>query len=98
MSGTMSAAPRFRVFLSAVSSEFGDARSLVGSDLRARGLEVKVQEDFRQEVGSDTTLRKLHDYIRECSAIVCVVGRRSGSVPPDAAAEPFDNLLPSCRS
>ena len=80
----MTEAQDFRVFLSAVSSEFGEARSGVASDLRARGIEVKVQEDFRQEAGSDTTLAKLHDYIRDCSAIVCVIGERSGSVPPES--------------
>jgi hypothetical protein len=49
--------PTFRVFLSAVSSEFEQVRSSVASDLRARGLEVKVQDDFRQEAEADTTLR-----------------------------------------
>ena len=49
---------RFRVVLSAVSSELGQARFQVASDLRARGLEVEVQEDFRQEAAADTTLRK----------------------------------------
>lgn len=88
----MSGAETFRVFLSAVTSEFGEARSLVASDLRARGIEVKVQEDFRQEADSETTLGKLHDYIRDCSAVVCVVGERSGSVPPAAAAEPYAEL------
>jgi hypothetical protein len=69
----MSQPDGFRVFVSAVSSEFGAARSLVASDLRSRGIEVKVQEDFRQEPGSDTTLGKLHDYIEDCSAVVCVI-------------------------
>ena len=45
----MTTTPAFRVFLSAVTSEFAKARSALGSDLRARGLEVKVQDDFRQE-------------------------------------------------
>lgn len=84
----------FRVFISAVSSEFGEARSLVTSDLRARGIEVKVQEDFRQEADSDTTLAKLHELIKDCYAVVCVVGRRSGSVPPPAAAQPYADILP----
>ena len=85
---------RFRVFLSAVSSEFETARSAIASDLRSRGIEVKVQEDFRQEAEPVTTLQKLHDYVRNCGAFVALVGRRSGSVPPSAAAEPFAGVLP----
>jgi tetratricopeptide (TPR) repeat protein len=84
----------FRVFLSAVTSECGSARKLVASDLRSRGLEVKVQEDFRQEEGADTTLKKLHDYIKTCDAVVAIMGKRSGSFPPPAAGEPFKHMLP----
>jgi hypothetical protein len=54
----------FRVFLSAVTSEFGSARDALAADLRSRDMLVRVQSDFRQEADSDTTLRKLHDYIR----------------------------------
>ena len=59
-----------------------------------RGLEIKEQEDFRQEAGADTTLRKLHDYIQDCSAVVCIVGGRSGAFPPAPAAQAFAALLP----
>src|SRR6266481_5512666 len=69
----------FRIFLSAVSSEFGKARDAVAADLRSRETLLRVQSDFRQEAGSDTTLKKLHDYIRDCSAVVCVIGKRSVS-------------------
>ena len=86
--------PRFKVFLSAVTSECGDARNMVASDLRSRGLEVKVQEDFRQELGADTTLRKLHDYVSQCDRVVAIMGKRSGSFPPPAAAAPFASMLP----
>jgi tetratricopeptide (TPR) repeat protein len=84
----------FRIFLSAVTSEFGRARDAVAADLRSREALLRVQSDFRQEAGSDTTLRKLHDYIRDSSAVVCVIGKRSGAVPPSAAAEPFADMLP----
>jgi tetratricopeptide (TPR) repeat protein len=87
--------PGFRVFLSAVSSEFAAPRSALASDLRARGLEVKVQEDFRQEAQVETTLAKLHQYIAECDAVVAIMGTRSGSLPPPAAAEPFRHMLPA---
>jgi hypothetical protein len=86
---------QFRVFLSAVTSEFGKARDALGADLRSRDTLLRVQSDFRQEAGSDTTLRKLHDYIRDCSAVVCVIGKRSGALPPPAAAAPFNGMLPS---
>src|SRR4051794_24195010 len=85
----------FRVFVSAVSSEFGTARSALASDLRARGLEVKVQEDFRQEKDADTTLRLLEQYIHGCDAVVAIMGGSSGSLPPPAAAVPFRHMLPS---
>jgi tetratricopeptide (TPR) repeat protein len=85
----------FRIFLSAVTSEFGQARAAVAADLRSRETLLRVQSDFRQEAGSDTTLKKLHDYICGCSAVVCVIGKRSGALPPPKAAEPFAHMLPS---
>jgi tetratricopeptide (TPR) repeat protein len=84
----------FRVFLSAVTSEFGTARDAVANDLQARDLQLRVQRSFRQEPGADTLLRLLHNYIRECSAVVCVIGVRSGACPSPAAAAEFAHLLP----
>jgi Domain of unknown function (DUF4062) len=84
-----------RVFLSAVTSEFSKARDAVAADLRSLDMLLRVQSDFRGEAGSDTTLKKLHDYIRDCSAVVCVIGKRSGALPPSKAAEPFAHMLPS---
>jgi hypothetical protein len=54
----------------------------------------RFKSDFRQEAGRDTTLKKLYEYIRDCSAVVCVIGRRCGDVPPPAAAAPFAHILP----
>ena len=84
----------FRIFISAVTSEFRKARDALASDLRSRDTLVRVQSDFRQEAGSDTTLKKLHDYICDCSAVVCVIGTRSGACPPPFAAAPFQDMLP----
>jgi tetratricopeptide (TPR) repeat protein len=84
-----------KVFLSAVSSECGSARRAIAGDLRSRGLDVREQSDFRQEATADTLLRKLHDYIEDCWAVVCIVGKRSGGFPPAAAVEPFKHLLPA---
>ena len=82
------------IFLSAVSSECGLARQEIASDLRSRNLTVKEQRDFRQEAEADTTLRKLHDYIKDCWAVVCIMGTRSGGFPPAPAAGPYKQLLP----
>ncbi|HEV2189877.1 MAG TPA: DUF4062 domain-containing protein [Stellaceae bacterium] len=86
---------QFRVFLSAVTSEFGKARDALAADLRSRGIAVSVQSDFRQEAQADTTLRKLHDYIWGCDAVVCLVGQRPGDLPPPAAAGQFSDVLPA---
>jgi Domain of unknown function (DUF4062) len=84
----------FRFFLSAVSSELGSARDALAASLRSRDLLLRVQSDFRQQAMADTTLRKLHDYIRDCSAVVCAIGQRSGAMPPAASAAPFAHMLP----
>src|SRR5215472_3584237 len=84
----------FRVFLSAVTSEFGKARDAIANDLQARDLQLRVQRNFGQEPGADTLLRLLHDYIRDCDAVVCVIGTRSGARPSRAEAAPFADLLP----
>jgi hypothetical protein len=75
-------------------SPFGKARDAIGADLRSRDTLVRVQSEFRQEWKSDTTLKKLHDYIRDCSAVVCVIGKRSGALSPPAAEVPFNHMLP----
>ena len=84
----------FRVFLSAVTSEFGQARDALAKDLGARQTLVRVQDSFRSEATADTLLRLLHDYVRDCAAVVCVLGARSGACPPPAAAAEFAAILP----
>jgi hypothetical protein len=79
----------FRVFLSTVTSEFGGERDAIAND-----LQLRVQRSFRQEAGSDTLLRLLHDYIAGCNAVVCVIGKRSGGCPPPAATAAFAHMLP----
>lgn len=84
----------FRVFLSAVTSEFGAVRDALANDLQARDVQLRVQRSFRQEAESDTLLQLLHDYISGCNAVVCVIGSRSGGCPPPAAAAAFAHMLP----
>jgi hypothetical protein len=90
----MAAEDSFRIFLSAVSSEFESVRDALAADLGAREALVRVQGNFRQEAAADTTLRKLHDYIRDCNAVVCIIGKRSGAFPRSDAAAAFKAMLP----
>jgi Leucine-rich repeat (LRR) protein len=84
----------FRVFISAVTSEFGAARDEIANDLNARGIQVRVQRSFRQEADADTLLCKLHNYISGCSAVICVIGNRTGACPTPDEADEFRNVLP----
>jgi hypothetical protein len=40
----------FRIFLSAVTSEFGKTRDELAADLRSREALLRVQSDFRQDM------------------------------------------------
>lgn len=84
----------FWIFVSAVTSEFGAERSAIANRLRQQGFQVREQTDFRYEHESDTLLRKLHDYIRECDAVIAIVGRESGTRPGQIEAADLADLLP----
>ncbi len=66
-----------RVFLSAVSDEFGDYRDQLRSKLTRHNVEVKIQEDFKDLGG--TTLEKLDAYIKRCDAVVHLAGDMTGA-------------------
>jgi NB-ARC domain len=85
---------RLHVFISAVTSEFGKARDALAADQRARGHLVKVQSDFHQSPDSETLLGRPAEYIRDCHAVVCVVGNQCGACPPARAAERLPDSLP----
>ena len=87
-----------RVYISAVSSEFGKARDAIASDLRARGATVHTQRDFSSDGDAESTLKRLHDYIKDCSALIFLIGQRGGALPRSAAAAPFANMLPEGMS
>jgi tetratricopeptide (TPR) repeat protein len=86
---------RLRIFISAVTSEFGMVRDALAADLRARGHTVTVESDFNQKPDSETMLGELADFIRDCHAVICIVGKRSGSCPPPRAAERLAKVLPN---
>jgi hypothetical protein len=57
---------RIRLFLSAVTDEFGSYRETLRRDLERPNISIQTQEDF-VAWGADT-LEKLDDYIRGCDA------------------------------
>lgn len=73
-----------KLFLSAVSDEFRTYRTEIRDTLsRSRNISVKIQEDFGA-VGVGT-LAKLDTYIRDCTAVVHLIGDMTGCVPPALA-------------
>ncbi|HMK69420.1 MAG TPA: DUF4062 domain-containing protein [Xanthobacteraceae bacterium] len=83
-----------KIFISAVTSEFGKARDALAADLRARGHDVTVQSDFKQSPESETLLGRLAEYIRDCHAVICIVGKQCGACPPPRAVERLPGVLP----
>ncbi len=87
--------PLPRLFISCVSPEFATVegpfsrtRQKLAQFLRRAECEVAVQEDFGQ---SDVaTLEKLDEYIRNCDAVVHIVGELPGS---KAAPQAVERLL-----
>jgi hypothetical protein len=68
-----------KIFLSAVSSEFGPYRDELRADLTRQNVEVKVQEDFKDLGG--LTLDKLDAYIVQCDGVIHLVGEMTGAMP-----------------
>jgi hypothetical protein len=84
----------FRVFLSAVSSEFRSARNALTDDFGARDVLVRVQEQFIPDRRPQTLLAALDDYISGCTTVICVIGKRSGACPTPEEAALFAHILP----
>lgn len=71
-----------KFFISAVSSEFDVYRESIRRALTRTNVSVKIQEDFK--AGGVPTLIKLDDYIKDCDAVVHLVGDACGA---DASAQ-----------
>ena len=74
------------IFLSTVTAEFRSYRDALRRDLDRPNVTVKVQEDFIA-TGSET-LDKLDDYIRNCDAVIHLIGDMCG-----ASAQPSSRTL-----
>ncbi|HEY1934457.1 MAG TPA: tetratricopeptide repeat protein, partial [Acetobacteraceae bacterium] len=87
-------ADEFRVFISAVSSEFGSARKALADDFVTRRMTVKVQDHFLPDRRPRSLLAALDDYIGTCTTVICIVGKRSGDSPDAEEAAAFADVLP----
>lgn len=85
-----------RLFLSCVTREFRAYRELLTSDLRRAGIDVRVQESF--SVGGGTLLDALDDYIRECDAVVHLIGHGTGAIPKVHAVRTLLDRYPDMPS
>jgi len=83
-----------RVFLSAVTREFGSARDRLANRLHGARIGVMVQREFLQSGGALTLLRKLHDHIKDCATVVCLIGTRAGHSPTEIEAAELSAELP----
>ncbi len=81
----MSAAAK--IFLSTVSDEFRAYRDQLRSDLARPNVEVRVQEDFKDQ--GRGTLDELDVYIAGCDAVVHLAGDMTGSARGRARAARF---------
>ena len=68
---------RVQLFLSTVSVEFKDYREVLRRNLNLPDVTIQIQEDFI--AGGTPTLDKLDLYIRECDAVIHLVGDGFGS-------------------
>ena len=87
-----------RIFISTVSGEFENPsaafpglRAKLRHYLTAADCEVKVQEDFRQTTGG--TLEKLDEYIRDCDAVIHLVGKMPGHLADADSAQDVPDYL-----
>ena len=69
-----------QIFLSTVSAEFRSYRDVLRRALTRPNVSVFVQEDFIVIVTGTETLDMLDDYIRQCDAVIHLVGDMTGAL------------------
>src|ERR1700693_69186 len=74
-----------RIFISAVSREFAAYRDVLRGHLTRPNVTVHVQEDFIH--GGVPTLDKLDRYIKQCDAVIHLVGDMTGAAAKRASID-----------
>lgn len=86
---------RKRVFISAVSSELGNARRAAANYLLAgKVVDVSIQEHFVPERTLHTLLQAIRDAVRDSDVVICLIGARAGACPTVDEARDFIGMLP----
>jgi tetratricopeptide (TPR) repeat protein len=81
-----------QIFLSTVSAEFGSYRDALRHDLDRPNVTVKVQEDF---IATGTeTLDMLDSYIKQCDAVIHLVGDMTGALAQAPSVSAIRELYP----
>jgi tetratricopeptide (TPR) repeat protein len=80
------------IFISAVSREFAGYRDLLRGYLQRPNVTVHIQEDFI--AGGLPTLDKLDRYIKECDAVIHLVGDMTGAMAQPASLEHIIDCYP----
>jgi hypothetical protein len=79
------AAVSVKIFISCVTDEFRDYRDQLRTDLTRHNVEVKVQEDFK-DYGL-TTVENDDVYVRDCDAVIHLVGDMTGAMAQPESTE-----------
>ena len=87
---------RVQLFLSTVSAEFKDYREVLRRNLNLPDVTIQIQEDFI--AGGTPTLDKLDLYIRECDAVIHLVGDGLGSQAKPRSLAYLDKQYPDLSS
>ena len=81
-----------KLFLSAVTNEFGSFREAVRVQIDRRGIRIETQESFLAH--GDRTLIMLDDYVADCDAVVHLFGEMSGEIAPEASRKAILDRYP----
>lgn len=80
------------LFISAVTSEFGNCRPYLREVLTRPNVAVKIQDEFK--ASGKGTLDKLNRYIAKCDAVVHLVGEMTGALAPAVAVQEIRESCP----
>nr|MCU0756486.1 ATP-binding protein [Xanthomonadales bacterium] len=83
-----------RLFLSTVTHEFKSCRVQLAQDLRLPDVIVQNQEEYVAKIAAgESLLIKLDDYIRDCDAVIHLIGLQTSEQGEPAKQACVDDLL-----